>query len=182
MIIVEGCDNTGKTTLINKLVEEFPELIPVKSCGPVSLGKQLTWFSRAIQNEDPRMIYDRFSPIAEQVYGPIFRQGSVFGTYWYELFQLMLRREPLIIHCRTSMAAINKWGDRDQMAGVKDHARDVVQRYDFVLGVLREMYLTSGRMHTYDYTADGSYDEISHAVRVFLEIHKMRLPVSRRRR
>jgi hypothetical protein len=176
MIIVEGCDNTGKTTLIGALIKEFPELQATRSAGPVSLGKQLAWFARAIRNEDPRMVYDRFSPIVEQVYGPILRNGSIFGTYWYDLFTLTLRREPLIIYCRPPFSTVCRFGDREQMKGVREHVSDLYSRYDFVMGNLHDMYMRSGRYHVYDYTEHGATDEIISAVEVYLKTHRMILP------
>lgn len=177
MIIVEGMDNTGKTTLIAELVKEFPELQTVKSLGPnKTVGDALAWVAGAIRNEDPRVIYDRYFPISERVYGLTLRGKDLFGHYSYDLISLTLRRQPLIIYCRPSQRVVESWGEREQMEGVKSHCHDLLKRYDWIMEVIKELYTVNAMMVDYDYTDDKSFNHVKMAVRMYLQTHKMILP------
>lgn len=176
MIIIEGMDNSGKTTLAKQLLEDFPELRVIKSCGHASVGDALAWVAQAIRNEDPRMVYDRYFPISERVYGPVLRHSDIFGAYTFDILSLTFRREPLIIYCRPPVSAISAWGERDQMVGVKDRTTELVKRYDWFMDLVREMYLQPALIVDYDYTVAKSYNRVSSALRMYLKTHRMILP------
>jgi GTPase SAR1 family protein len=178
MIIVEGMDNAGKTTLIANLCKEFPELKVLKSPGPTQgFGDRLAFIAGAIRNEDPRTIYDRFECISERVYGPVVRNGDVYGTYSWDLLSLTLRREPLIIYCRPPDSVIARWGDREQMEGVKTHKETLIQRYDWFFEIIEEIYLKTGLICRYDWTSNASFNHARAAVQLYLQTHKMVLPI-----
>lgn len=173
MIIVEGPDNTGKTTLIKELSQYFPELQVVKSPGHVVLGEALAWVAGAIRNEDPRFIYDRYFPISERVYGPVLRDGDIFGQYTFDLLRLTLRREPLIVYCRPSDEVAQMWGDRQQLNGVKQHAAELCRRYDWLMTILGEMYCQKGLLLRYDYTHPEALNHVKGAVQLYLKTHRI---------
>lgn len=179
MIILEGMDNSGKTTLAQRLLEEFSELRITKSCGHASVPDALAWVAQAIRNEDPRMVYDRYFPISERVYGPILRHADIFGSYTFDILSLTFRREPLIIYCRPPLFNISNWGERDQMNGVKDRLVELSERYDWLMDLIREMYLNSALVVNYDYTNEKGYTRVSSAVRMYLKTHRMILPIRR---
>lgn len=176
MIILEGMDNSGKTTLAQRLLEEFPELRVIKSCGHASVGDALAWVAAAIRNEDPRMLYDRYFPISERVYGTVCRQGDIFGSYTFDILSLTFRREPLIIYCRPPLSTIEQWGDRPQMPGVKDRTHELLKRYDWLMDLIRDMYLKPTLIVDYDYTDPKSYTHTVAAVSMYLKTHRMILP------
>lgn len=166
MIIVEGLDNTGKTTLINHLAERFM-LTRVKSPGPAPLLHHLQWITEALTNECVRTIYDRFSVISECIYGQVLRNGSIFKNLSEDLLQLTLQKQPLIIYCRPPPAVIFNWGDRPQMARVKDHAADLLQSYDLETWRIRRLNGDRNVLR-YDYTQPGALNELIVSVEYYL--------------
>jgi len=68
MIIIEGPDNVGKTTLANQLAKDLGVEV-VHSIKPTDFQAgvdRLNWMA-----SNPLIIYDRVSCISEAVYGPI---------------------------------------------------------------------------------------------------------------
>lgn len=178
MIIVEGMDNTGKTTLAQRLREKFNPIDFEHSPSKESLGVKLHWVAKAIRRLDPRVIYDRYAPISERVYGPLLRPhiGDVFGGYTFDLLRLTLRRNPLIIYCRPPDNRVASWGERQQMNGVKDHVTELLARYDWLMDVLREFSVGSGVLLHYDYTrGEQAFNEVCGAVQLHLHSSEMDL-------
>lgn len=162
MIIVEGLDNTGKTTLINQLAPMF-FLRQVKSLGPAPLLQHLEWIVTALNEEDTHIIYDRFSVISESVYGVMLRGDSVFKNLSEDLLRLTLRKLPLIIYCRPPREAIFNWGERPQMDRVKENAASLLGRYDAAIEYI--LGLNNGQnVIYYDYTQAGSLESLTKAV------------------
>lgn len=162
MIIVEGMDNTGKTSLIRELVDRFPQLQLAKSPGPVTrqnLLKCIEWVTHAIRNPNPCVVYDRYSPISERVYGPVLRGKDQYGSYTFDLLRLTLRRQqPLIIYCRPPLDVIRRMKGPQVAAGqeIRPYVDVLVQRYDWFMNVVQEMYCVPGHYTLYDWTGDGS--------------------------
>ena len=178
MVIIEGMDNSGKTTLAKQLKETFPTLELEHSPSKESLGTKLHWVARAIRRLDPHVMYDRYAPISERVYGPIVRPliGDVFGAYSFDLLRLTLRKNPLIIYCRPSDETITAWDERIQLNGVKSHAKELIQRYDWMMQVLREFSAGSGLILDYDYTRDKfAWTEMAAAVSLHLQASELDL-------
>lgn len=181
MIIVEGCDNTGKTTLVNTLANDpllnkHGAFKTEKSSGPTaSLGEHLNWVTKAIRTKNPRVIYDRYAPICERVYGPLLRpaQGDKFGPYTFDLLRITTKLEPVIIYCRPSQDVVEEWGAREQMGGVKSHVTEILARYDWVMELIQEMACGKTLFMRYDYTKKNSYDEVRAACEMYLKSHEL---------
>lgn len=145
MIIVEGMDNTGKTTLIQRLIRESGRgyLSAMVSLGPnKTMMEQLHWANSQIWLSKigaPLTVYDRFLPFCDVNYGSIIRGGSIWSMNHFILRELLEESHPLIIYCRPSSRAILGFEDgRDQMAGVKENARELLDLYDKNIEELRE--------------------------------------------
>lgn len=85
LIVVKGPDGSGKTTLIEQIMQEIPGLEyqkPVPSKGPsgISLEETLNWMAtRFVQViHGSNQIFDRIDLISELIYGPICRGKSRF--------------------------------------------------------------------------------------------------------
>lgn len=185
MIIVEGCDNTGKTTLVERLRDKFAPIECAHSPGPKTLGVQLAWIAKAIRRQDPRIIYDRYTAISERVYGPLLRpsQGDIFGLWTFDLLRLTFRRNPLIIYCRPPDERVLRWGNREQMDGVKDHGEDLLRRYDWIMEVLKELSSGQGMFLNYDYTrGEQAFNEVMSAVDIHLQSADLDIEKYHRRR
>ena len=131
MIVVEGMDNTGKTTLVEYL-EEALMLVAEKSPGPAepdSHAEWLLWIEESLLRADTEhAIYDRYPCISEYIYGPAVRGMNILRDTDY-LARFLLCR-PLVIYCRPSDHIIKRFGDREQMNGVKEKAKKLLEDYD----------------------------------------------------
>lgn len=153
MIIVEGMDNAGKTTLVDRLSEDLKLLRISNRKRPTGLT-DMYWYAISMVELSKQYptIFDRWQIISEPIYGPICR-----GTDWpsqadlYALEAMTTAVNPLIIYCRPPDEVILNFGDRPQMEGVIDQAKQLIAAYDRAIerleksgwfGVLRYDYKT----------------------------------------
>jgi len=143
VIIVEGMDNTGKTTLVDFLSGTFKGLKRIKSPGPPKDVNSITEWTRdsLLYGSSPTFIYDRHPLISEKVYGPLLRGKDCLdhsvGRLLFKDF-LRLKPKPLIIYCRPSIKAIKRYGSRGQMEGVIPNTEKLVEAYDKLMRFLSE--------------------------------------------
>lgn len=156
MIIVEGLDNSGKTTLINKLLEWFPELkLQPKSVGADGTGKDLMGYMVQFLAQPPadtkNLLFDRFPLFSEAVYGPILRGGMAIMSDLYQQATQQLRyHEPLIIHCQIPLHKVEEtFTARQQMKGVKEHLLEINKAYQELMFKAR---LMDFKVQYYDWT------------------------------
>lgn len=117
IIILEGVDNAGKTTLARKL----------SACIPGSFNWHLTWtprlgeamedymlecFNNAIANleQGRTIIIDRFWP-SDAVYGSVFRKGPSFDHV--DLINSLRHFRAIYIYCHSDEAIMNHRKDPD---------------------------------------------------------------------
>ena len=90
VIIIEGPDNIGKTTLANQLAKEFNGVVKhsaaQKKKGAAALDEQRKKLARTLaeveEGDDPQLeIWDR-SIIGEAVYGPLYRTRQYDHTLY----------------------------------------------------------------------------------------------------
>jgi tRNA uridine 5-carbamoylmethylation protein Kti12 len=146
LVVVEGCDGSGKTTLIDELRRRAVKYSVVlrasfpRSAVQISSFIDLVKYAKA---EIPLVICDRFHPISEQVYGPVIRRQVV--AYHPD----EIRPVDLIVHCRPPLGVIQKAVHHNpQMAGVLDQVPALVERYDELMALLN----WAVPVLTYDYT------------------------------
>lgn len=143
MIIIEGMDNTGKSTLAKKLSLKF-NLKIIKSSGPPE--DKESWIKKIHYSIDQskkgiNFIYDRHPLISEYVYGPILRGKNLLDNeegnqLWKEFIEI----QPFIIYCRPPIFCIIKYGERKQMNGVIKNTNLLVRAYDsFIAEVSKSM-------------------------------------------
>jgi len=83
LVILEGPDASGKTTLANALVEEFNA--EVRKCGPPETDRPFYEYQARLHAcAGARVVYDRFFH-GESVYGPIFRERGLTPTEQFYL-------------------------------------------------------------------------------------------------
>ena len=136
IIIVEGPDGSGKTTLVNMLKEELgisvaPRVVSKEATAMTDL---MSWVDDNLDNGPVPTLFDRHRLISETIYGPILRPESSPGfddlswlgprmTRFYKL-------EPLIIYCLPPLETVlaNLKGDPNNLA-VIDFTDRIYQSY-----------------------------------------------------
>ena len=169
MIIVIGCDNTGKTSLVNHISKEFNIPISPRFHSLPPKGKQwLEWYEFIKENfqENEQVVFDRFF-IDEFIYGPLFRGGYTIGIdRMAELTNLMLTAQPLVIYTHVSVEQNKKsFDDREQYIEKSDIDK-VMSEYIFKLKSwpLNQLY----NLVRFNYTADSDYSRIDCVIRNYL--------------
>lgn len=156
MIIIEGMDNSGKTTLAEQIKKFGGDKVEVvHGGGPVEPGTEalrLTQFL-ILANHPRTIILDRCLLISEEVYGPILRGGNALTKVYNEasLWNTLKAMDPLIIYCRPPDNRIFKtMKARKQMDGVDQQKKELLARYDKVMKFLACAFEI--KVIPYDYT------------------------------
>lgn len=143
-IVVEGMDNTGKTSLIEVLSKEF--MLPViHSPGPVTRNEMNEWLRKVGRMDE--VICDRHPVISEAIYGPAIRGENILG----EDPKTWFKDKYYIIYARPPMKAIRgNFESRHQMTGVHENFSRLLEAYD-------DLFLTWGSAIVFDWTIDQDY-------------------------
>jgi hypothetical protein len=165
MLIVEGPDGGGKTTLVTQLVERlrWPRARRAVNSDMTPLTTDLwEWIDYSIREENPRWIYDRHALISAMVYGPVFRNPmntdmlEQTDRFNYKFQDLITRQKPIIIFCLPPLNELlwNLHVNRNQPAEMQ--RRQVINLY----WSYKAMICTSGMLSPataleYDYTQAG---------------------------
>lgn len=162
MIVVEGPDGAGKTTLIRQIVEGTglsvaPRVVSKDAEAMVDLKR---WVVRNVKRGWQNKIFDRHRLISEPIYGPLLRDQPQPGFDDPEWFSAQLyefyRIPPVIIYCLPPFEVV--W---DKVS--RDPDNKVVAR----LATMRALYgaywnkawtdyaLCGQDVIIYDYTSDA---------------------------
>lgn len=168
MIIVEGMDNTGKTTLVEELQQLYPKLTYRPSIGNKhDLNQIKEQAYEEAYTPMPLVLADRSRIISEFIYNPILNARPIaypWGQYM-DLVKSFVRGHHLVIFCHRPLHELMKTFDsREQLAGVKENAAKIFKAYEEVEGMFRFLFRVSNsgsEVHDYDY-ADG----VSHTLAV----------------
>lgn len=157
LIIVEGMDNTGKSTLIQTLAEEF-RLPTARTYKKPDSSKEIHIWD-AWCNSCPRpLILDRHPAISDLVYGPLLRGITYSGLGLAQ----NVREGNYLIYCRPSIDVINSsMGERDQLEGVPENAHKLLHAYDYLMEELHPDVI-------YDYTQTEEIDILKQVLTTFL--------------
>ena len=181
MIIVEGMDNSGKSTLIANIANRFG-LKVIKRSGPPAANVTVAVSAREAEEAfiletltflvlSPQVIYDRFPIISEGIYGPLLRNKNVFereGTTWEHWLNRLRQCNPLVIYCRPPEEKILCFSpEREQMQGVTDNARLLIHRYDQLMDKLEKQGFLFIK---HDFTSLVNWVPVEHAVSSYLAV------------
>lgn len=133
ILIITGMDNTGKTTLAEKISQELGYPLTKSLGGQASDPEKIHWTLNALAGEESLQIFDRFAPLEENVYGVVLRNRNrrdpIFGLD-SSLMKLLKKVPHLIIYTRTSRDNIMDFGTRLQMSGVKENFTSLLEAWD----------------------------------------------------
>lgn len=159
-LVVEGPDNAGKSTLTLRLAKDLKAVAVNSQVVPPPheywVKDYVRWLDEA-QKWNQQIILDRHPVISEPIYGPVIRgKCSLSEAYCREV-----RRSLIVVYCRPPYDVIANFGDRPQMAGVKECADLLVADYDALL-----------RDRAHEFAAVLLYDWTRNAYPIFLNMLK----------
>lgn len=126
VIIVEGVDNSGKSTLAKTLSEHFDWPL-VHS--PGFCPEMIDWAKTHLTAPGTR-IYDRFPCVSEHIYGPVLRDKDEFkSVVGRKVLSFFIQKNPLIIYCKPPDSVITEDMGK-QMKGVKDNILRLILNYN----------------------------------------------------
>lgn len=165
MIILEGPDGGGKTTLLNKLTRAtgLPahERASHSTKGP--RDDLFLWTDNDIRtwHSQPLSIYDRHPLTSEHIYGPTvrgeIRPGFELTNPAIAHMRRYLRRHALVILCLPPLETVrqNVTGDFDQMAGVLDNIDHIYECYR----MMYQIWPLDSHIARYNYLADDDDEQ-----------------------
>jgi hypothetical protein len=173
LVVLEGMDNTGKTTLANKIIEAFPTfkyIKPVASEGPgeqtgeFMMGGMRCLFNSVKQGEN--WVTDRINLISEPIYGPICRDYCKLSPQQIdEIMPEFLAVQPVIIYCSPSLESILKSINQGfQMDGVVTNSEKIYNAYDTFMEIWERVGIA--QHYTYNYEVDPN----AHGVLAYLNV------------
>lgn len=133
LIIAEGIDNGGKSTLVTRLAEDFKLLSMVNKQRPQSIDDISRYVAEiTLLSCKYPIIHDRWVSIGESIYGPICRNTQLIDDEakmaldWVTAFV-----NPLVIYCRPPLSTVRAtFHERSQMEGVADNLDILYSAYD----------------------------------------------------
>lgn len=153
MIILEGPDGGGKTTLLERLCKEYPSIARHERAsegikGPVA--DLYDWAHNDVWSwhKQPLSFYDRHPLISEYIYGPVVR-GGLDARFHTTPLRRRVASRALVIVCLPPLQTVRRSvsADRD-MPGVTTHIDTIWHAY----ASLRATWSCSTNLITYDYT------------------------------
>jgi len=175
MIIVEGMDNSGKTTLCNKLVELLPghHIEKISETRRPTQEEYIKYFGESLmEGEDLRsIIRDRSSWVSELVYGDVLRGGSVLGKGHMELLKTYIHsRVFCIVYCNPPRETLLK-NMGEQMDEVKEQVEVLCTQYDgvmqFIWGCIQSSPNPGVILLDYNWTDPNTDDKLSEFIDLY---------------
>lgn len=198
MVVIEGMDNSGKTTLAQNLLEHFqlPPECYIHSPGPDNPFRMASRILEMTNCSNLPLLWDRIHCISDQVYSEVLGRPNWFNgptpelenpavigyyppevaerrkafTYCFESWIHFLGIRPTVIYCRPPIEKILNFGDREQMSGVKDKAAILVLAYDSFMSKLRGIYDVN--LVRYDWTDPTSFTGVFKALNFRIREHE----------
>lgn len=147
MIILEGFDNSGKSTLANKLG------LPVKHAGgpPKDFKQLVANLEEQLEHCGKPVILDRVTCISDQVYG-----NKMFDSHLQAYLRQMLKcKNTVLVYCRPPIETILNFSDHqvkahdteEHLEDIKSNAIKYIDRYDQLMSTIDHV--------KFDYTKDG---------------------------
>lgn len=172
MIIVEGPDGGGKSTLVKRLSAELslpvaPKVVASDTTPVVDLRR---WTEENVYQGFQPVIFDRHRLISEPIYGPAMRRrqhGEFYDLTWLsDMMWHFYNAKPVIIYCMPDLLTVreNVLREDTDNAVVRNHIAAIYAGYvarasmDFTRGV--------GRLYNYKMT---KFDDIVGWVRMNIE-------------
>ena len=155
IIVVEGPDGSGKTTLIDKARGNQKDryfIVCRASRYQPTIQDAFQYLAWIRYQKTIDVILDRFHFISDRVYGPILRNEDVFKALPLDFG---LQQVSTVIYARPPLDTIlaNVTNGSNQLEGVSEKTARIVQEYDLIMAKLKGKGVN---IHRYDYTTDDA--------------------------
>lgn len=166
MIILEGPDGAGKTTLISKLLSTVEGVKQHARAASSTGGPVDDIFEWAVEDvaswrTQPFSIYDRHPFISELIYGPTVRDyldPKFRSPMSYQLREEFYDRALVVICLPDKEIARGNLGVNDQMSGVVENFDSIWHQYNNLRITLSR---ANRRVFWYDYTRKHDFQKLA---------------------
>jgi len=152
MIIVEGPDNTGKTTLIQQLQDIF-HLPSLRAGFHPQNPKDIHQYHYWAVTSPRQLILDRHPAVSDFIYTPILRPTEPELSS-LDLIIRMLDRHYTIFALPPFNQVEKSYDERPQLKGTKENLRRIYQAYEKLLNDFEPNFL-------YDYTKPNAFTALT---------------------
>lgn len=132
VLVIEGPDNSGKSTLVTRLSKDLKAVVVNSQVVPPPheywVKDYVRWYEEAARFNQ-QIVLDRHPVISDPIYGPVIRGKTPLS----EAYCRNVRSTLCVIYCRPPIGAIRNFGERAQMTGVKEKIADLVAGYDAMM-------------------------------------------------
>lgn len=179
MILIEGCDGTGKTTLVNQLSEDLCLSVGQRGTAnrdelyKVTREDTYTALSRAVEGYHPPYIWDRLGPISDPIYARVMGRECAFTKAELNYFKRVAEavKFPIVICDVPLDVAQENQLQAHQMKGVDAN-------FPYIHGMYtawRDDILTWNLpCHVYNYRVENSYEELLGQLKHYITLRKDR--------
>ena len=151
IVIVEGSDFSGKTTLIQQLANDLNAFV-VRNRKPKRIEDVQSWINLVRASGDILVICDRTALISEPIYAPIIGRVPVLSER--EGQAMLASLGPIaLVYCDPGKDQVMKCNN-DQMAGVKENLEKIYDEYKLV------MARSHVPVYSYDFRGEGNYNHL----------------------
>lgn len=156
MILLEGPDGGGKTTLLKAMVNRWDlDVMPrfASTHGPKDDLMRLVYEDQISRGIKKCGIYDRHPLISEYIYAPITGRGIQPAFLWpsARTMRHQLAHDVLLILCMPPLDVVEaNVRSSEQMEGVADNIKAIYEQYMLLC------ITWPGKFMTHDYTRDES--------------------------
>ena len=157
MIILEGCDASGKTTLLNHLAERF-KLAIVRSRGKPQTDIDIVRYNAWASSCPQPLILDRHPAISDLVYGPIIRGHSPAKPQYAQF----VANTNFLVFCQPPLEVVKaNIHNEVQMEGVAEKLDRLYLGYVALMETLSPRFI-------YDYTNRNHLSQLEEQVHDYL--------------
>jgi hypothetical protein len=139
IIVVEGCDGSGKSTLIERARENQKDRYFLKlqaSRYPPNVKTALLYLNWIKRRPELDIILDRFHFLSDRVYGPILRKEDLFHEF---PLHFGLQDVAVIVYCRPSRdKIIENVMKATHLVGVREHIEALIEGYDALMNIIEK--------------------------------------------